>query len=221
VSWKWYTGGREPGDVTADAAAFGVPVAVAQGAQYNTIGDPLVASSKVMGSTSLKAGLAGLTTLYSDIAAGTLPAVSFVVPKNLDSGHPGYSVPAKYELFLQGLIAKVQANPALWAHTAIIITTDEGGGHFDTGAIQPVDFFGDGPRIPMIVVSPYARTNYIDHTYHDHASVLKFIERNWRLAPLSSRSRDNLPNPVATASNPYLPSNKTPAVGDLMSLFAF
>jgi acid phosphatase len=220
VSWKWYTGGREAADVTADAAAFGVPVAVAQGAQYNTIGDPLVASSKVMGSASLKAGLAGLTTLYSDIAAGTLPAVSFVVPKNLDSGHPGYSVPAKYELFLQGLIAKVQANPTLWAHTAIIITTDEGGGHFDTGAIQPVDFFGDGPRIPMIVVSPLARTNYIDHTYHDHASVLKFIERNWRVAPLSSRSRDNLPNPTSTSADPYLPSNKTAAIGDLMSMFA-
>ena len=62
VSWKWYTGGREPADVTADAAAFGVPVAVAQGAQYNTIGDPLVASSNVQGSASLKAGLAGLTT---------------------------------------------------------------------------------------------------------------------------------------------------------------
>jgi acid phosphatase len=221
VSWKWYTGGREAADVTADAAAFGVPVAVAQGAQYNTIGDPLVASSKVMGSTSLKAGLAGLTTLYADVAGGTLPAVSFVVPKNLDSGHPGYSVPAKYELFLQDLIAKVQANPTLWAHTAIIITTDEGGGHFDTGAIQPVDFFGDGPRIPMIVVSPYARANYIDHTYHDHASVLKFIERNWRVAPLSTRSRDNLPNPISTTAQPYLPSNKTAAIGDLMSLFAF
>ena len=221
VSWKWYTGGREAADVTADAAAFGVPVAVAQGAQYNTIGDPLVASSKVMGSTSLKAGLAGLTTLYADIAGGTLPAVSFVVPKNLDSGHPGYSVPAKYELFLQDLIAKVKANPTLWAHTAIIITTDEGGGHFDTGAIQSVDFFGDGPRIPMIVVSPYARTNYIDHTYHDHASVLKFIERNWRLAPLSPRSRDNLPNPISTTASPYLPTNKTAAIGDLMSLFAF
>ena len=221
VSWKWYTGGRETADVTADAAAFGVPVAVAQGAQYNTIGDPLVASSNVQGSATLKAGLAGLTTLYSDIAAGTLPSVSFVVPKNLDSGHPGYSVPAKYELFLQGLIAKVQANPTLWAHTAIIITTDEGGGHFDTGAIQPVDFFGDGPRIPMIVVSPYARANSIDHTYHDHASVLKFIERNWRVAPLSNRSRDNLPNPISTAADPYLPSNKTAAVGDLMSMFAF
>ncbi len=221
VSWKWYTGGRDLADVAVDAAAFGVPVQVAQAAQYNTIGDPLVASSNVMTSSTLKSGLAGLTTLYSDISGGTLPAVSFVVPKNLDSGHPGYSVPAKYEAFLQGLIAKVQANPKLWAHTAIIVTTDEGGGHFDTGAIQNVDFFGDGPRIPMLIVSPYARTGYIDHTYHDHASVAKFIERNWRLAPLSSRSRDNLPNPVNTASSAYLPVNTTPAVGDLMSLFKF
>src|SRR5579871_2682027 len=69
--------------------------AVAQAAQYNTIRDPLVASGNIHASTSLKAGLAGLTTLYADIAAGTLPSVSFVVPKNLDSGHPGYSVPAK------------------------------------------------------------------------------------------------------------------------------
>ena len=221
VAWKWYTGGRETADVTADAAAFGVPVAVAQGAQYNTIGDPLVASSNVMGNATLKAGLAGLTSLYRDIAAGTLPAVSFVVPKNLDSGHPGYSVPAKYELFLQDLIAKVKANPTLWAHTAIIITTDEGGGHFDTGYIQPLDFFGDGPRIPLLVVSPYARANTIDHTYHDHASIMKFIERNWRVVPLSTRSRDNLPNPITAAADPYRPINKTPAIGDLMSMFAF
>ncbi|HEY8027418.1 MAG TPA: alkaline phosphatase family protein [Burkholderiaceae bacterium] len=220
VSWKWYTGGRELADVAADATAFGVPPAYAQAAQYNTIGDALVASSKVMTTPSLKAGLAGLTTLFNDISSGTLPAVSFVVPKNLDSGHPGYSVPAKYELFLQSLVAKVQANPKLWAHTAIVITTDEGGGHFDTGYIQNVNFFGDGPRIPLLVVSPYARTGYIDHTYYDHSSVLKFIERNWRLAPLSPRSRDNMPNPVSAKANPYQPIN-TAAVGDLMAMFKF
>ena len=220
VSWKWYTGGRELADVTADAAAFGVPAAVAQAAQYNAIGDPLVASQNVMTSTSLKAGLAGLTTFFNDVQEGTLPAVSFVVPKNLDSGHPGYSVPAKYEYFLQNLIAKVQANPTLWAHTAIIVTTDEGGGHFDTGAIQNIDFFGDGPRIPFLVVSPYARTNYIDHTYHDHTSVMKFIERNWKLAPLSARSRDNRPNPANSTSNLYIPVN-TSAVGDLTTMFNF
>ncbi len=221
VSWKWYTGGRELADVTADATATGLPASLVQGAQYNAIGDPLVASQKVMTTPTLKAGLAGLTSFYNDVQNSTLPAVSFVVPKNLDSGHPGYSVEVKYEMFIQDLITKVKANPTLWAHTAIIITTDEGGGHFDTGSIQHQDFFGDGPRIPFLVVSPYARTNFIDHTYHDHASVLKFIERNWKLAPLTARSRDNHPLPVTTAANLYKPVNATPAVGDLMTMFKF
>ena len=220
VSWKWYTGARELADVATDAAAFHVPAAYAQAIQYNAIGDPLVASSKVMTTPALKAGLVGLTSFFADVKNGTLPAVSFVVPKNLDSGHPGYSVAAKYEYFLQNLIGQVQANPTLWAHTAIIVMTDEGGGHFDTGPIQNIDFFGDGPRIPFLVVSPYARTNFIDHTYHDHSSVLKFIERNWKLPPLSARSRDNRPNPINTAADLYRPVNQS-ALGDLTSMFNF
>jgi acid phosphatase len=228
VSWKWYTGGRTTNDLTAETQllelADGLPAAqaaaLAQSAQYNNIGDPLVASSNVMGTPALKANLTDLTTFTNDIKNGTLPAVSFVVPKNLDSGHPGYSAPATYEAFLKTVVANVQANPTLWAHTAILITTDEGGGHFDTGAIQNLDFFGDGPRIPMLVVSPYARTGMVDHTYYDHASVLKFIERNWRMQPLTTRSRDRLPNPVTSAQSPYLPVN-TASIGDLMSMFNF
>ncbi len=173
-----------------------------------------------MGTPSLKANLSDLTTFNNAIANNTLPAVSFVVPKNLDSGHPGYSAPATYEAFLKTLVSNVQANPTLWAHTAILITTDEGGGHFDTGAIQNLDFFGDGPRIPLLVVSPYARTGMVDHTYYDHGSLLKFIERNWRLQPLSARSRDRLPNPVASSQSPYLPVNTT-SIGDLMAMFNF
>lgn len=220
VSWKWYTGARDAADVAAEAAALHMPVAKAQMLQYNNIGDPLVGSSNVMDHPALKAGLAGLSTFERDLAQHTLPAVSFVVPMNTDSGHPGYSAPAAYEAFLKDLLAKVQAQPQLYAHTAIIITTDEGGGHFDTGYIQPLDFFGDGPRIPLLVVSPYARRGVVDHGYADHASILKFIERNWRLAPLSPRSRDNLPDPVTLAGHPYRPVNG-PAVDDLMSMFKF
>jgi phospholipase C len=60
----------------------------------------------------------------------------------------------------------------------------------------------------------------VDHTYSDHASILKFIEANWGLRPLSPRSRDDLPNPVAVLGSPYIPSN-APALGDLMSIFDF
>jgi hypothetical protein len=70
------------------------------------------------------------------------------------------------------------------------------------------------------VVSRFAKPGHVDHTYTDHVSILKFIEANWKLPPLSARSRDRLPNPVADARNPYLPANP-PAIGDLMPLFAF
>ena len=220
MSWKWYTGARNPADVAADATQFHVPIAVAQAAQYNNLGDPLVASTNVVTTPTLFARLAGLTDFANDVAASTLPAVSFVVPKNLSSGHPGYSIVAAYEQFVAATVAEVQANPTLWKHTAIIITTDEGGGHFDTGYIQNLDFFGDGPRIPLILVSPYARPGAVDHVYNDHASVLKFIERNWRIKPLSNRSRDRLPGPVASTDNPYQPLN-TFSIGDLTTLFAF
>jgi phospholipase C len=77
----------------------------------------------------------------------------------------------------------------------------------------------DGTRIPIIAVSPYAKTGFVDHTYYDHASILKFIERNWGVKPLSPRSRDNLSNPVQPPGQ-YAPING-PAIGDLWNLFNF
>jgi acid phosphatase len=220
VSWGWYTGAREAADVRVEMKTLHLSLDAARRLQYNDIGDPLVASSAVMTQPALKSKLKGLTSFDRDVAHGTLPAVSFLVPKNLDSGHPGYSVEASYEDFVRTVITEVQAHPKLWAHTAILVTTDEGGGHFDTGFIQVLDFFGDGPRIPMIVVSPFAKRGYVDHSYTDHASIAKFIEYNWDLPRLSARSRDNLPDPVASPEDPYKPTNG-PAVGDLLTLFSF
>jgi len=238
VSWRWYTGGREDADVTGDAeyaaklreaqsqAAPGTPASAIETRAiertrplvYNDIGDPLNASAAIA-TGPLRDHLRGLTSFYADLAGGTLPAVAWVVPKNLESGHPGYSVPARYEEFVRDLIERVQREPELWRSTAILVTTDEGGGYFDSGEIQPLDFFGDGPRIPLIVVSPFARTGHVDHVYNDHASVLKFIERNWGLPALSPRSRDRLPDPDMRRGA-YLPANG-PAIGDLTSLFDF
>jgi phospholipase C len=112
------------------------------------------------------------------------------------------------------------ANRDLFASTVLFITMDEGGGMYDPGYIQPLDFFGDGPRIPLIAVSPLTRGGHISHTYTDHVSILKFIERNSRREPLTNRSRDNFPNPVALPFNPYVPLN-SPAIGDLFDLFHF
>jgi phospholipase C len=200
------------------AAGAAKPIAVnaTRPLLYNNIGDPHTGSANVAADPALKSSLKGLASFYADVAGATLPAVSWVVPKNLDSGHPGYSAPVRYEQFITDLVARVQASGA-WDSTAILVTTDEGGGYFDSGRIQMLDFFGDGPRIPMIAISKYARAGHVDHTYNDHASILKFIERNWGLAALSARSRDRLPNP---GSDDYIPEGG-PAIGDLRTLFDF
>jgi len=216
ISWKYYSGDRG-NDVTNFANAVdGVPLLFHS---YCGICDPLTGYASIE-TTALKNNLQNYGAFLNDVQSGNLPAVSFVRPFEALAGHPADSTTDQYELFIQDLIAKVKANPALWASTAIFITTDEGGGYYDSGFIQPVDFFGDGTRIPFIVVSPYSKQGYVDHTYYDHVSLLKFIEANWSLPPVSNRSRDNLPNPVAAGFNPYVPTNG-PAIGDLMNLFDF
>ena len=169
----------------------------------------------------LKSNLQDHDSLFRDINnSDNMPADAFVTPPNSESGHPASSTVSRYEQFLRRLIGKVQSNRALWEKTAVLVTVDESGGYWDSGVIQILDAFGDGTRIPLIAVSPFSKKGVVDHTYTDHVSILKFIEANWRLEPLSARSRDHLPTPVADPSNAYVPANR-PAIGDLMSLFTF
>jgi phospholipase C len=143
-----------------------------------------------------------------------------VKPSGIVDGHPASSKLDLFEGFVKKIVDEVQANPALWATTAILVTFDEGGGYYDSGYIQPVSFFGDGTRVPMIVISPYTTPGHISHQYNDHVSILKFIEYNWNLPPITNRSFDNLPNPIPSQANPYAPAN-APAIGDLTDLFTF
>jgi phospholipase C len=209
ISWKYYGEG------------WNTFVANSPTSVYCNICNPFLYETAIMTKPELvKAHLQDTTDLYADIAKGVLPAVSFVKPGGLLDGHPTSSKYGLFEGFVRKLVDAVQSNPALWKSTAILITNDEGGGYYDSGYIQPVDFFGDGPRIPLIVVSPYSRGGRVVHEYADHASIIKFIERNWSLAPITQRSRDNLPNPVQLSSNPYVPVN-APAIGDLFGAFHF
>ena len=97
---------------------------------------------------------------------------------------------------------------------------DEGGGFYDSGYIQPLDFFGDGPRIPMIVVSPFTQRR--PHQSRLLGSRLDFEVHRAQLAFAAphARSRDNFPNPISLPFNPYVPLN-SPALGDLFDLFDF
>lgn len=209
ISWKYYGEG------------WTTFVANSPASVYCNICNPFLYETAIMTNPQVVAAhLQDTPNLYSDIANGSLPAVSFVKPGGLLDGHPASSKFGLYEGFVRKIVHAVQANPDLWASTAIFITTDEGGGYYDSGYIQPLDFFGDGPRIPLIIVSPYTAGGHVVHGYSDHVSLVKFIERNWSLAPITSRSRDNLPDPIQLSSNPYVPVN-SPAIDDLFDIFRF
>jgi phospholipase C len=188
---------------------------------YCNICNPFLYSASVMTDPAAReAHLKDTLDLYDAIANGDLPAVSFVKPGTFNDGHPASSKVDLFESFTRRIIDQVQSNPDLWKSTAILVTVDEGGGYYDSGYVQPVDFFGDGTRIPLLVVSKYSQGGHVAHEYSDHASIVKFIERNWKLPKLSPLTRDNLPNPVTAEDNPYVPTN-SPAIGDLWGNFSF
>jgi phospholipase C len=219
VSWKSYN--DQWNAYLGDKYQLNYGAVGASSDQYCNICNPFQYQTQIMTNDAIRtAHIVDTIDLYSDIANGTLPAVSFVKPSGWVDGHPASSKFDLFEGFVKKIVDAVRSNEELWATTAIFITVDEGGGYYDSGYIQNLDFFGDGTRIPMIVVSPYSRGGHISHDYSDHVSILKFIEHNWGLGTISNRSRDNLPNPVTGEDNPYVPTN-TPAIGDLLNLFNF
>lgn len=208
ISWSYYGEGWNHGKESGENGT------------YCNICDPFLYSKQIMTNPNLRKNLKGIRGLYKDIADGNLPAVSIVKPDAYLDGHPASSKFGLFEAFSRKIIDKIKAHPSLWKNTAIMITVDEGGGYYDSGYIQPIDFFGDGTRIPLIVVSPYSRHVGVVHTYGDQVSFDKFVEANWKIGTISPYSRDNLPNPIAKKSDPYVPVN-APAIDNMMTMFNF
>jgi phospholipase C len=220
ISWAYY-GGAYNAAVEFQHDPTNPSPLVQIGRAYCNICNFESYATAIMGDSAQRAAhIKDATDFFAAIDNGDLPSVSYVKPDGLIDGHPASSKLDLFEGMVENIYDHLKANPDLMETTAFIITFDEGGGYYDSGYIQPVDFFGDGPRIPLIVVSPFTKGGHISHTYADHVSILKFIERNWHLKPLTNRSRDNFPNPVATHDNPYVPLN-SPALGDLFDLFHF
>lgn len=158
-----------------------------------------------------------LTDFWTAADAGNLPAVSFLkAPKNQD-GHPGNSDPLDEQEFLVSTINHLQSLPS-WRSTAVIISWDDSEGWYDHVAPPVVNHSttsldtpycgpgtdgaparcGFGMRLPYLVISPYARPNYVDHTLTDQTSTLRFIEDNWLDGKrLSAESADNRAGSIA------------------------
>ncbi|HXW17162.1 MAG TPA: alkaline phosphatase family protein [Candidatus Acidoferrales bacterium] len=236
ISWKYY--GDQWNDYAGNAklgipedkydlnygpvgslnVATNAPIVYAD--EYCNICNPFQYDTSTMANEAVrKAHIQDTVDLYDDIRNGKLPAVSIVKPSGLVDGHPASSKLDLFEGFTKKIVDMVRKSQ-YWQNTAIFITEDEGGGYYDSGYVQPLDFFGDGTRIIFLVVSPYATGGHISHDYADHVSILKFIERNWNIGPVTQRSRDNFPNPKTLPFSPYVPIN-SPALSDLFDLFDF
>ena len=197
-----------PANPNLSAAAVADP-AHALGVAYCQICNPFQYATSIMGNSAVRtAHIKDTVDLIADIQNTTLPAVSFGKPDGLLDGHPSSSKIDLFEAYVQNVLDALDANPTLKATTVVFITWDEAGGYWDSGFVQPIDFFGDGPRIPLLILSPYSTGGMVNHSYADHVSLVKFIERNWGLQPLTDRSRDNLrtrPRP-RTATRTFRPT---------------
>ena len=176
VSWKYYSPKVRYSDGQLGTGAywnaFDAIEAVRDGPEWST-------------------NIAGPNVFFSDITAGTLPAVSWIVPDNSDSDHPG--VPHDTGPSWVASIVNALGQSSYWDSTAIIVVWDDWGGLYDH---VPPPFFdhwgGLGFRVPMIVVSAYAREKkpgrpgYVSHTQYEFGSILKFIEKTWRLGSLGT-----------------------------------
>ena len=186
VSWKWYSGGWT-------AAVAGNP-----DPNFQFHHQPFAYfASYADGTPGRAAHLADETAFTADLQSGALPAVAFVKPIGENNEHPGYASLLAGQQHVASLVQAIQASP-YWNSTAIVVTYDENGGRWDhVPPPAPEDRWGPGSRVPAIVISPWAKRNYVDHTQYETVSVLAFIEKLYALSPLTTR--DAAANPLTNA----------------------
>lgn len=135
------------------------------------------------GAKERKLHLKDYSDLEKDIAKGKLPTVVFYKPQGHLNQHSGYADVMSGDAHVAEVVTRLQKSPQ-WKHMAIIVTYDENGGYWDHVAPPREDRWGPGMRIPAIVISPFAKTHTVDHTYYDTTSILRFIIKRFKLESL-------------------------------------
>jgi phospholipase C len=124
----------------------------------------------------------------ADLRGGRLPAVSWLIPDVGVSEHPAAGSMCAGENWTVEMLNALMRSPE-WRHTAVVITWDDFGGFYDHVRPPHVDLFGFGPRVPMLLISPWARRGLVTHDTLEFSSVLKMIETIWGLEPLTERDQ--------------------------------
>lgn len=175
VDWAWYSGGW-------DDAVAGKPDS---DFQFHHQVFAMFANT-ALGTPGAKAHLKDEAELISGVHKGELPPVVFFKPIGEENEHPGYTNVAAGEHHTAALIRMIENSP-LWKDSLIIITYDENGGMWDHVAPPKVDRWGPGTRVPTLIISPFAKKGFVDHTRYDTTSILKLIETRYGLEPLGTR----------------------------------
>jgi acid phosphatase len=175
ISWAWYAGGwAEAVSGHADNSF-----------QYHH--QPFAYFAKYGGDTPGRAEhLKDEGEFLSAIDTDTLPSVAFWKPLGRDDEHPGYAAILTGDRKAADIVDKIRKSAA-WESTIIIVTHDENGGTWDHVAPPQIDKWGPGTRVPAIVISPFAKKSFVDHTIYDTTSILRLIEERFDLQPLGDR----------------------------------
>jgi phospholipase C len=174
-------------------------------------------STAAIGTTDQANHQYDITRFWQALDANNLPSVSYLKAPAYQDGHAGYSNPLLEQQFLVATINRLMKSP-YWGHIAIVICYDDSDGWYDhamppvvnhsqtpfdvftgpdqSGTNSPLGGyqgrFAYGPRLPLLVISPYAKQNFVDHGVIDQSSVLRFIENNWNLGRIGNSSFDAL-----------------------------
>ena len=175
VPWAWYSGGY------ADAVAgHPDPTFIYHHQPFGYFAD------YAEGTPGRAEHLKDERDMIRAIRDRTLPPVSFYAPIGVDDEHPDYADLSRGDPHAASIIYEIQQS-FIWDDAVIIVTYAENGGVWDHVAPPKIDRWGPGMRVPTIIISPFARRHFVDHTIYDTTSILKLIETRWNLTPLGDR----------------------------------
>ncbi|GCB04269.1 acid phosphatase [Ralstonia sp. SET104] len=189
IDWAWYAGAWSTAQTDRTVIYGGTTQFQPhhQAFNYFTRFDPTTTTGAAERAAHLKDYDA---SFLQDAAAGKLPPVAFYKPQGNLNQHPGYASVADGDAHIANVIAQLQKSPQ-WKNMVIVVTYDENGGFYDHAAVPKADRWGPGTRIPAIIVSPFAKKGFVDHTQYDTASILRLITHRFALPQLAGlKERD-------------------------------
>jgi len=184
ISWKYYVE-TQPKPPEWESVNAGLARLAFPDPRGFTLWNPMPGFKSIRDDDSRMNRLVSLDDYYKDLQEGTLPQFAWIIPDFQDSEHP--PEPLDQGMWYVTRIINALMKSPDWGSTAVFLTWDDYGGFYDHVPPPEVDAYGYGPRVPMLVISPYAKRDYVSHYTYDFTSVLKFIEERWSLPHLTAR----------------------------------